>query len=534
MYHSASRVVRRSWRWACLTILSGLSLMACAPNRLPPGGVDPSDPIRFHTWEDYYERGRRRILAGRIQAACEDFEVCLGLRKGARRKNDVDDWRVRTHGMHMFNGYFPNRELGICYYFKGDLTNALRYLNRSASQTPSSRSAFYINKIHADRVSAVPVPRPQIALATTNRAWTSNQAFEVAGTARGAGKIAHIRVQGEPLPIELAKTNISFLNTVALRAGTNRIRVEAEDLKGQRSSEEVIVYADWERPQLSVRRVDQTTSGWDVDLVCADAGGLETLSYNATSLLLQSGARHQAHRVSIEAGSGAAFTARDVAGNTLQVDLRTMLALHASATEGRDRSDRNRDASHLPSTQNGLEQRPSIFIQQTQAVDVVHTDRFFIDGTVVSTNGLVALTINGKDLLLTKGPDAQRTRFSTFCALCEGTNTLHVVATDTLGQTQTNSLTVVHAPPVYVRTEYRLAASVPPLYASRNQADGYAWQVRLVEALLARKHQRFNLLTTDAEDLAALAREVELRFACTHRPASLCGLRSVECRGSFL
>jgi len=503
---------RWTWRWSCLLGLSGLGLVSCVTSRLPQAVIDSGDPIRFHTWEDYYERGRRRILADRIPDAREDFEVCLGIRKGARRKNTVDDWRVRTHGMHMFNGYFPNRELGICYYLQGNLAKAHHYLFLSMSQTPSSRAAFFINKIQADQVAAIYVARPQIQLATHNIVWTSSEAFEVKGTASGAGKISHITIQDQPVLVELADETIPFTKTILLSAGENRIYIEAEDLKGQRVTEELMVIADWQGPQLSIQQVDQATDGWDVHLVCADNSGLEHLSYNQRPLTLDTNAQPAMFSLKITKGLDASFKAMDLAGNKLEVDLRTLLSFSPSDDDLQEAA----DGIEVVSTLRGIErteERPSIVIQHKKPIYVVHTDRFFIDGKVQSTNGLASLTLNGEDLLLTGGGDAREIRFSSFFTLCEGTNVLHLVAADTIGNARTNVLTVIHTPPAYVRKEYRLAASVPPLYASRNQSDGYAWQVKIAEALLAPKNQRFNLLTKDPNDLAGIVREFELQLA---------------------
>ena len=113
-------------------------------------------------------------------------------------------------------------------------------------------------------------------------------------------------------------------------------------------------------------------------------------------------------------------------------------------------------------------------------VYVVHADRFFVDGKVFSSRGLQSLALNGVELLLAESDDddAQGVRFSSSCFLHEGTNLLQLVATDTAENTNKKVLTVIRTPPAYVRQEYRLAASIPPLYASRNQSDGYTWQVK--------------------------------------------------------
>jgi hypothetical protein len=63
-----------------------------------------------------------------------------------------------------------------------------------------------------------------------------------------------------------------------------------------------------------------------------------------------------------------------------------------------------------------------------------------------------------------------------------------------------------------LRKQYRLGASVPPVYASRNPADARSWQGRLIESFRTRQPVRFNLLTEDPEALEAICREMKLEL----------------------
>ena len=465
-----------------------LFVASCTTTRLPRAAADPDDPIRFHTWEDYYERGRRRILAGDVQRAREDFEVCVGLRQGARRKNDRDDWRVRTHGMHMFNGYFPNRELGICHYRQGDLDRAQFYLERSTSQTPSSRAVFFINRIEAQRlVGARPAP-PRIELAAAGPVWTDASTYRVAGRATGPGKIARVAVGGTPVFVELADDSVSFSETVDLVPGANHIRVEAEDLGGERVEASLEVIADWEGPQFAIQGLEKGSNGWTVRGECADNGELRTLVFNGKPIRIRDRARRAPLLVTALRGEPALLRAEDRAGNKLEIDLASRLEAEAPGGAA-----------------------PEIEVSQDRAVTVVHEDRYYLDGEVVSSAGLEHLTLNGDELIHPDLESRTRIRFSRFCPVQPGTNVLELVAVDARGAQATKALTVVRTAPDYVRKEYRLGASVPPIYASHNPAVGRAWQARIMEALVGNGPPRFNLLTTDPDDLAAICRELDLQ-----------------------
>ena len=108
---------------------------------------ETSDRARYlDEWWNFYERGLQRQAVGEHALAREDFERCLGIRPGAVFENATDRWRVRTYGMHMMEGYFPNRELGISLYHLRAYDKAVRQLEASLSQEPSGRAKFYMNR----------------------------------------------------------------------------------------------------------------------------------------------------------------------------------------------------------------------------------------------------------------------------------------------------------------------------------------------------------------------------------------------------
>ncbi len=90
-------------------------------------------------WFRIYDDGLKSIEQEKYQEA---RDLLLNALKS--KPNDVQ--RVRTYGMH-FIEYFPNRELGICYYYLGDAAAARKYLQISLEQSPSQRAQEYLAKV---------------------------------------------------------------------------------------------------------------------------------------------------------------------------------------------------------------------------------------------------------------------------------------------------------------------------------------------------------------------------------------------------
>jgi len=123
-----------------------------------------ADPyvLHHHNWWNHYERGRLFLKDGNFAAARKDFETALGLIPGARYPYAMERWRARTYGMHMMEGYFPHRELGICLFELGEYQQALELLETSIQMEPSARAKFYINRSRKQlaQASAPPDSKP--------------------------------------------------------------------------------------------------------------------------------------------------------------------------------------------------------------------------------------------------------------------------------------------------------------------------------------------------------------------------------------
>ncbi len=106
-----------------------------------------SSAVAGGEWFRNYADGLKAMKAQNYESAAELFRSAL---KG----NPKDKKKVRTYGMH-FIEYFPHRELGICLYYLGDNSEALRHLQISMEQEPSPRARDFLRQLGGN----VPPPK---------------------------------------------------------------------------------------------------------------------------------------------------------------------------------------------------------------------------------------------------------------------------------------------------------------------------------------------------------------------------------------
>jgi len=517
-----------------------------------PERIEETGKLYRHNWWNYYERGALLLKQGKTDAAQEDFQRCLGLISGAKFRNDRDMWRARTYGLHFVEGYFPNRELGVCLYENKDYSQAIHFLERSLSQEPSGRAKHYLNLALQKRMVGTVVPPPVLRFnRDTAVRLTCDRACLLDGTASGEGRIRRLSVGGQHEFIELATTSQPFSRRVALKAGTNVVSVEAEDLLGQRTTQHVVRIADWQPPSLHIRSVIAENSAWHVEGVCRDGFGLDAVSLDATPLFKRDSAARKVTEIPISVRvplTGAILSATDLAGNRLQSPLnsavlaqmatpenqqrflsdgvipfqRTTLAgrpmlcaastLEAPAlqketsvvsqmeahTRAFQRLSCNRHAFMLAAatTPTADRLRPSLSLRGCQPLTRVYSEDFYVDGTAADNGGLSSVTINGENLISKDDEGTIRTYFARRLSLDPGTNRFEIVTADLAGNRTAESLTVVRLRPEYLDESLRLSVGVPPLTPAETGIIG-ARVKRCMETELTRSPVRFRLLERD-------------------------------------
>lgn len=91
-------------------------------------------------WHADYARGLQAAREGRLQEAVQHFQAALKVRA-------KDSAKQRAQGT-TFIEYYPHRELGICYYYLGDLENARRELSTSLAQSPTPRAKRFLELVN--------------------------------------------------------------------------------------------------------------------------------------------------------------------------------------------------------------------------------------------------------------------------------------------------------------------------------------------------------------------------------------------------
>ncbi len=508
-----------------------------------PTPPDDGETLYRHNWWNYYTRAATRLRQGRTADAEDDFARCLGLLDGVKFPNASDMWRARTYGLHFVEGYFPNREYGICLYERQAYTQAVVYLERSLEQEPSGRAKHYLNQARRQQLTGQRVPPPQLRLAAESAAplYTRALTARIAGTASGAARIRELVVGGRADFIELAEPEVDFSRDLPLRAGTNVITVEASDLLGRRATLRTVRIADWQPPRLLIRSVTAHAGGWRVEGLCRDEYGVAKLSFNGHPLLPPAPdpvpPSETPFTLDAPAGGGT-LRVSDLAGNVLTVAVTAPL-LHETA--GMDAPERltptaphaafclaalqeraslfgeptfltraehalrasscravseRQEASFVLAAAPADRLRPSLTLSGLQTVTRIFTEDAYLDGTAADGGGLAAVSVNGENLLAAVDLGTVRTYFARRLTLDPGTNLIEVAAADRAGNQTIRTFTVIRDEPEHLDPKHRLSVGVPPLTPPECGLNGVRAK-RAMEAELTRSPARFRLLERD-------------------------------------
>lgn len=467
----------RAWpaglRRAMALAIAAIALQGCVAERggAPDatGGAQPGETPRFRNWWNYYDYGVDKMLRDDMPGARADFEACLGLRSGARFGNPRDARRVRTYGVLILDGYFPNRELGICLFYQGDYAGAARHLETSLEQAPSARATHYLNRVRQQQVRGKTLPEPRIALGA-GKGPVLTRAFreKLQIAARSDAFISSLTLNSEELFVNLAEKDLAIERELRLREGSNRVAVSASDLAGRTVQTSIVIVADWTPPQLVIRAMKRQGANWLVDGFLTDETGIKAASRDGISIAVDAAPRTLPVQATLAPDGKMTVLAEDLAGNTavIQISPRDRIgggqtrgpaavefvqAPAAERTDGRPAAVKA-DADELP---------PALEVAVSE-VNHVDYEFFLIDGQAADDGGLASLRIAGEESLR---DDAAKgcvfKKFSKRVQLEEGTNRFEVVARDTAGNLRRKAFTVIRREPLHLRNDARLVVAMP-------------------------------------------------------------------------
>ena len=391
--------------------------------------ADPHQ-ITHHTWWNYYQRGRLYLHEENHTKAKADFETALGLIPGARAPYAQDRWKVRTYGMHMLEGYFPHRELGICLYRMNQPKEALKLLETSISMEPSARAKFYINRIRED-LAAEAAPPPDLRITAIPK-WSMQKEITVQGTITCSNEITDIEINQTPIFIELAKKQIEFKKVLPLHEGENQLKMFAIDISGKQISTNLIVTADWTPPQIHLQR-----NGTNLKIICTDNTKLNLVQINNQAFSIY-GKEYQ-HSIPLQNDS-LLISVSDQAGNSTDWELTS------------------KEVSHL--LKNTTPRAPQLKIKNAGKTLVQIAPEYELDIQADDDTALKRLELNGENIL-TRTTPIFRTAYR--IPLTQGTNQLKLVATDFDENCVTQSINIIYRTPEYLDNAFRLTTLQSPL-----------------------------------------------------------------------
>jgi Glucodextranase, domain B/Curli production assembly/transport component CsgG len=506
---------------ACATCLVGLTTLLTAGCQ-SAGSSDYAVP-RFSNWWNFYELGLSQQNSGDYKSAARQFEIALGTIPGATYGADRDIWRARTYGLHFVEGYFPNRELGVCLYHLGRYPEALENLNRSLDQTPSSRAKHYLNLVRKESLTGSVIPPPEIILDHAGAMnWSTARLFSVSGNAHSKGFIQHIQVAGREKFVELADETMPIKDDVPLKEGNNRISVEAHDLLGRKVSSFVDVTADWTPPSISVQNRRQHGADSTYELLCADDHAVAEIYVDGKRQNIKPNAG-VAVSVSALAGQKISLLVTDIAGNNVSI------ILSGESTAGLFRHERRNvyaqaAAAGVPDAPAAVESaqpettpassdrmKPSLRLRTTREELVVYGDEYHLDGEVSDGGGVAAVEVNGENILTPAARGSMLSFFARRLPLDTGTNVFEVVAVDKAGNRIQKNIRIVRRIPGYMDEFYRMSLGITPLVNSGSRAETPVVQQLLREAILS-DPPRFHILERD-EGWDYILREQQLSLS---------------------
>ncbi|MEN7972677.1 MAG: FlgT C-terminal domain-containing protein [Verrucomicrobiota bacterium] len=456
-------------RAAYLAGLLTLLLVALLPGCLSPRSHRGTDPyvIRHHTWWNYYQRGRLYLREGKSEEARKDFETALGRIPGARYPYTQERWRVRTYGMHMMEGYFPHRELGICMLKLNEPQEALNLLETSMRMEPSARAKFYINRIR-ERQAMAAAPPPQIHTVPLP-GWTDRRSVWVQGAASGSNPVSGISMNSEPEFIELAMPRLEFRKEFPLQEGNNQISITAADISGKQTTTNLLVTADWTPPQIHLRR-----AGTSLTIICRDNLELHELQVNNRTVA-PTGQEH-AFDWPLAPGKPLRLAVSDRAGNRVEWAL----------TE--------RELHHLSQSKEAAP--PSLHVSDAGKTITLYNPEYALDIRAEDDTALRTVKLNGENLLTRTSPLFRTLRR---IPLATGGNRLVLTAEDHDGNRTEEQINIIYHPPEYMDRIYRLAATLSPL-AGEIPNSAFERRVNhLIGHELTLDPVRFYLLATEDE-----------------------------------
>ena len=468
-------------------------------------------------WWNFYERGCSFASGKFWDEAVADFKEAL-------RQRDRDGYRARTYGMH-FVDYFPHRELGITYYYTGQYPEAIDELSTSLSQVETAKAKYFLNKARKEvlqQTRSDVLPPLIVNLSPGDGHVTNLLEIALTGLAEDDTFISSIAINDVLLFIELAKKKIPFSQKVLLKPRENLIHIEAKDLAGKVTTQEIKVLVDREGPLVVINEPSEAevvkSNKVTVRGFLWDESGIASFVLKEKSLALN-GRKESSFSQEVvltEGRNSLPFEARDSAGNLTRGELHLVCNQKASASEMSLPSLIKLAFLHNVFTDYGgyhllaravtdNQAPPSIRLKELTDSQTVYYDTIFIEGSTAGQSEIREISINNVPLRIRPG---RHLFFNYLAQLQEGINRFNLKVTDAYGNTTAKTIAVTRKTPRVKKIGSRLAVAVLPFEQRDGRSTlGSLVYDGLVDAFV--NQARFNIVGRERDFEVAL-RELKL------------------------
>lgn len=484
----------------------------------------------FHgRWWNYYERGSSFLAGGFLNEAEQDLRTAL-------QSRSRDTWQARTYGLH-FVEYFPNRELGITLFKKGQLSEAETYLRNSLSQVDTERARYYLDLIIKERISkgelqdseppAVKAELIEVCGEITKergKKTTSTAIKEINNRLRIECSddlgIEQIFVNQQPVFFRNGEKATVIEQPIETKEGKQEFIVTARDLAGKESTFNLSTQVDLTGPNIGIFKPADylVTNSTEITLegVALDNTGIAQIALNNSIISDGAGAQRKEFYTVLTLKEGEnvfIISALDTAGNETRTAIKTFKGEPRSQSAMlwcfAQRHHRLNNALASVSLSGPLFNE--IFLAQTEetGIDINirapkperpyrHNRAIRVAGEITSSSAVQSLLINGEPYTqLTGAPkEAFNKRIplsSDIVASGTGTVKLAIEAQNVQGKKANKEMNVKVEPVLVNQNETKMSIALLAI-AGRNPSDTFGNDLRTVLEGALQKQGRFYVL----------------------------------------
>jgi len=485
----------------------------------------------FHgRWWNYYERGCSFLAGGFLNEAEQDLRSAL-------QNRSRDTWQARTYGLH-FVEYFPNRELGIVLFKKGQLTEAENLLRESLMQVDTERARYYLDLIVKERISKgelqdLEAPRVkaeliEMGVEITKDKDKKNSSSTLVKETNNLLKIEcsddlgieRIYINQQSILLRHGEKSATIEQPVETKEGKQEFVVTVRDLAGKESTYNLLTQVDLTGPNIGIFKPTDylVTKENEIVLegVVLDDTGIAEISLNNKVISDGSVEQRKEFRSELTLKDGEnifVISARDIAGNETRTSIKTFKGepRSQSASLWRFSQQTHRLNSAFSSTSLSGKILNEVLFAQTENTNVEiniktpkpeipsrHNRVIRVAGEVVSPSAVQSLIINGEPYTqLTGAPkEAFNKRVplpSDLLTSGSGTVKLSVTAQDSEGRNTRKEMDVKVEPILVNKSETKMSIALLAI-SGRTQTDTFGKDLRTVLEGTLKKQGRFYVL----------------------------------------